>query len=42
LLLVLFVGLLMSGTAASPGGTFLALDNYCDDGGDAVDEIPFY
>jgi hypothetical protein len=30
------VGLLTSGTAAPPGGTFLALDNYCDDGGDAV------
>jgi hypothetical protein len=30
------VGLLTSGTAAPPGGTFLALDNYCDDGGDAA------
>ena len=25
-----------SGMAAPPGGTFLALDNYCDDGGDAA------
>jgi hypothetical protein len=30
------VGLLTSGTAAPPGGTFLALYNYCDDGGDAA------
>ena len=30
------VGLLTSGTAAPPGGTFLALDNYCYDGGDAA------
>ena len=30
------VGLLTSGTAAPPGGTFLALDNYHDDGGDAA------
>ncbi len=30
------VGLLTSETAAPPGGTFLALDNYCYDGGDAA------
>ena len=30
------VRLLTSGTAAPPGGTVLALNNYCDDGGDAA------